>query len=179
MSTSYAFIEKSRSEDGPLLLALLMGNNNMNNAPPAATPTVIADTLDPQNYALELRPSGSGDEVASDNDSSSTSGEDGFLVLQLANQNNNAAARDANNPIPDILGSRSVALGPTPMSRKADIEGGDGGPLLLGLQLANQNNNAAARGYPNPIPDTLDPNDSITEAIPSCYGDENSAQCCR
>ncbi|KAF7902889.1 hypothetical protein EAF00_002791 [Botryotinia globosa] len=172
-------------EDGPLLFALMLTNHNNNNSAPNHAPntqakSVISDTLDPRCVTLELR-TPVGENADTNNASVETSGEDGPLkfALMLGNQNNNAAAKpiriNSEGVIVDSLDTRQVALefdAPQDGSTNdADqlISEGDG-PLLLTMLLANQNQNngnkAVEAAMKRPIADTLDPSDSITEAIP-------------
>ncbi|TGO36571.1 hypothetical protein BHYA_0121g00320 [Botrytis hyacinthi] len=172
-------------EDGPLLFALLLNNQNNNNSAPNVAPVgkenrEISDTLDPRSVALELK-----SPVGNDADANDTpveaSGEDGPLIfaLMLGNQNNNNApnpnTQNNGNVIVDSLDSRQFVLeldGPEDSSSSDTdrlISEGDG-PLLLTMLLANQNQNngnkAVAAAMNQPIADTLDPSDTITEAIP-------------
>ncbi|TGO07138.1 hypothetical protein BTUL_0320g00060 [Botrytis tulipae] len=172
-------------EDGPLLFALLLNNQNNNNSAPNQDPnaqakSAISDTLDPRCVTLELKtPVGTNADI---NDISvDTSGEDGpvALALYLGNQNNNAAAnpqiQNDGNPIVDSLDPRQFTLElDTPKDSSANdtdqfISEGDG-PLLLTMLLANQNQNngnkAVEAAMKQPIADTLDPSDTITETIP-------------
>ncbi|TGO59963.1 hypothetical protein BOTNAR_0153g00170 [Botryotinia narcissicola] len=165
--------------DGPLLLALLMGNNNANGwaAAQPASENAVSDTLNPNYYALELSSTGNGVEKAIDNDPSSIAGEDGPLLfaLTLNNYNNNNCApnRDPNaqakSAISDTLDPRCVTLEfKTPVGTNADTNdvsieiGGEDGPLLFALLLNNQNNNNNPNQIPNmketnAFSDTLDP----------------------
>ncbi|KAF7888093.1 uncharacterized protein EAF02_002634 [Botrytis sinoallii] len=192
-------------EDGPLLFALLLNNQNNNNVHPNQNPNLkenneISDTLDPRSVALELKFPVNND--ADINDVSvETSGEDGPLLfaLLLNNQNNNNNPNQnpdpkENNAISDTLNPRGVALElRPPVGNNTDIndasietsgedgsllsasnntdqfvsEGGDG-PLLLTMLLANENQNngnKATEAMNKAIADTLDPSDTITEAI--------------
>ncbi|THV44969.1 hypothetical protein BGAL_0549g00020 [Botrytis galanthina] len=170
-------------EDGPIAFALLLGNQN-NNA--AANPqiqnngTPIADSLDPRSVTLELN-TPVGESAGINHATVETSGEDGPLIfaLMLGNQNNNAAPNPQiqtdGNPIADSLDSRQFTLElDAPQDSSANdtdqfISEGDG-PLLLTMLLANQNQNngnkAVEAAMKQPIADTLDPSDTITEAIP-------------
>ncbi|TGO83900.1 hypothetical protein BPOR_0577g00020 [Botrytis porri] len=173
--------------DGPLLLALLMGNNNANEwAAAQPAPDAVSDTLNPDYYALELASAGNGNEEGLDNDPTSTDGEDGPLlfVLLLNNQNNNNV-RDPrlNNVRPsDTLDPRDVALElkPTPSeiedtadSRSSTIDGEDG-QLLLTLLLTNQNQNQLTKGPDSSIFDTLDPRSFTLELKPAEGGNSEN-----
>ncbi|KAF7939028.1 uncharacterized protein EAE98_001364 [Botrytis deweyae] len=192
-------------QDGPLLFALMLNNQNNNNVHPNQNPNQkenneISDTLDPRSVALELKFPVSND--ADINDISvETSGEDGPLLfaLLLNNQNNNNNPNQIPDPkensaISDTLDPRGVALElRPPVGNNTDIndasietsgedgsllsasnntgqfvsEGGDG-PLLLTMLLANENQNngnKATEAMNKAIADTLDPSDTITEAI--------------
>ncbi|KAF7943739.1 uncharacterized protein EAE97_005809 [Botrytis byssoidea] len=165
--------------DGPLLLALLMGNNDANEwaAAQPASENAVSDTLNPNYYALELSSTVNGVEKAIDNDPSSIAGEDGPLLFALTlnnhNNNNSAPNRDPNaqakSAISDTLDPRCVTLElKTPVGTNADTNdvsveiGGEDGPLLFALLLNNQNNNNNPNQIPNmketnAFSDTLDP----------------------
>lgn len=181
--TNNVSIETS-GEDGPLLFALLLPNQN-NNRNPERVPvrkenSEISDSLDPRSVALELKFPVS-NEVDINDISIETSGEHGpvAFALLLGNQNNNAAAnpqiQNNGTPIADSLDSRQFTLElDAPQDSSANdtdqfISEGDG-PLPLTMLLANQNQNngnkAAEAAMKQPIADTLDPSDTITEAIP-------------
>ncbi|KAJ8060005.1 hypothetical protein OCU04_011617 [Sclerotinia nivalis] len=140
VSMSDPSTDKSCREDGPLLLALLMGNNNKNT-----------------NAAAQPAPTG---------DQSSVIGEEGPLLfaLTLGQNNNNPATNNAiSNSIPDTLDPRNFGLELNP-TRSNDEEAmhnhplsnsDDDGPLLFSLILINQNKNAAAADV-TPVSDTLD-----------------------
>ncbi|KAF9691649.1 hypothetical protein EKO04_010520 [Ascochyta lentis] len=159
--------------DGPLFLALWMGNNNNNaNAAaqparqPAPQPAPQPDTLDTRFAVHEVLGPSSGE----------VSHIDGPLLfaLLLNNQNNNnnnpnAAAQTA--PQPDTLDMRFAAhevLEPT--GSEASHEDG---PLLLTLLLTNQNQNL----NPQPalmqdlVPDTLDSRLAVMEVTGSQHDD--------
>ncbi|KAA8575010.1 hypothetical protein MFRU_002g03580 [Monilinia fructicola] len=211
-------MNESSVGDGPLLLTLLMGNNNNNHAAQAAQ--AIADTLNPNYFALELVPPQIDIEEELDSDPSvvNNDGDDEplLLSLQLANQNNNRKGAISNNDInessigdgpllltlvmgnnnnnqvaqaaqaiADTLNPNYVALELVPpqidIGEELDSDpsivnnDGDDGPLLLGLQLANQNNNRSARAISGgAIPDTLDHRGINLQLLPSQSSSENA-----
>lgn len=157
--------------DGPLLLTLLMGNNNNNAWARAQTaPNDISDTLNPDYCALELSSTGNDDEERIDNDPYPIDGEDGPLLLALGPKKTPTKAFSA---VPDTLHPRNVTLElkPALVDNEVDVdepsaEIGSDGPLLFALMLHNQNNNNVVPNKPpnnnnnnenNPASDTLDP----------------------
>ncbi|KAK6613488.1 phytanoyl- dioxygenase family protein [Botrytis cinerea] len=176
--------------DGPLLFALLLNNQNNNNNPnhPANNANdPVSDTLDPKSVTLELKPALVDNEVDIDEPSAEI-GSDGPLLfaLMLHNQNNNNVVpnkppnnnnNNENNPASDTLDPRGFTLElKTPVDTPQDISANDtdqfisegDGPLLLTMLLANQNQNngnAVNKAAEKAIADTLDPSDTITEAI--------------
>ncbi|KAM0152870.1 hypothetical protein ACHAPG_007394 [Botrytis cinerea] len=176
--------------DGPLLFALLLNNQNNNNNPnhPANNANdPVSDTLDPKSVTLELKPALVDNEVDIDEPSAEI-GSDGPLLfaLMLHNQNNNNVVpnkppnnnnNNENNPASDTLDPRGFTLElKTPVDTPQDISANDAdqfisegdGPLLLTMLLANQNQNngnAVNKAAEKAIADTLDPSDTITEAI--------------
>ncbi|KAI9648096.1 hypothetical protein NHQ30_002725 [Ciborinia camelliae] len=170
----------SKDQDGPLLLTLLMGNNN-NNA--VTQDMALADTLNPQNYALELKPPRNQIEEPIDGDASivKSDGEGGTILLglRLNNQNNNDLAAAVIAPvsggaIPDTLDPRNNPL-ELKLSRSdsgeilnnyTSSDNGEDGPIVLGL-LAGQRNQPVPVHRPDVIPDTLDPRTVALEFKPS------------
>ncbi|APA09587.1 hypothetical protein SS1G_06266 [Sclerotinia sclerotiorum 1980 UF-70] len=156
------------SVDGPLLSALMLGQNDKS----AAADKAITDTSDTGNFALEPASAGSDVEEAKDIDSSSLHGEDGPLLfaLLLNNQNNNNNKNiigETGDPVSDTLNPTHIALelkppmeGDTKEIDNQSVNGEDG-PLLFALMLTNQNNNqkhlkgSGEKGHP--VSDTLSP----------------------
>ncbi|KAJ8066189.1 hypothetical protein OCU04_005275 [Sclerotinia nivalis] len=142
-------------EDGPLLFALMLGQNNKS----AAADKAIPDTLDTGNFALELASAETNDEEAIGNDLLSINDEDGPLLfaLMLTNQNNNNKCRDEPGvkagSIPDTLNPTNIALELKCPAQDDNVNGvsrsfdkGDGHSVSL-----NENHHSE---------------DAITEAIP-------------
>ncbi|KAM0312690.1 hypothetical protein ACHAO8_006096 [Botrytis cinerea] len=178
-------------EDGPLLFALLLNNQNNNNNKnhPANNDgnDPVSDTLEPRSVTLELKPALVDNEVDVDEPSAEI-GSDGPLLfaLMLTNHNNNNVVpnkppnnnNNGNNPASDTLDPRGFTLElKPPVDTPEDISANDtdqfisegDGPLLLTMLLANQNQNngnAVNKAAEKAIADTLDPSDTITEAIP-------------
>ncbi|CAD6442064.1 1c08cbc8-c040-42e5-b710-4f606c38871c [Sclerotinia trifoliorum] len=153
------------SADGPLLPALMLGQNNKS----AATDKAIPDTLDTGNFSLGPASAESDADEAIGIDSSSLRGEDGPLLfaLLLNNQNNNNNKNIIGDPVSDTLDPRNISLELKP-PREDDIEkidnqsvDGEDGPLLFALMLTNHNNNhkhaknSGEKG--DPVSDTLNP----------------------
>lgn len=166
------------SHDGPLLLTLLLNNQNQNNDAPAGN--AIPDTLHPSNYTLELNAPKSNGSLPADN----ASDEDGLLLLTnlLTNQNqqNNSAA----NAIPDTLDTRSFALELDPGVRSGQTlpvnstSRSEEGPILFALLLNNQNNNNRIDNSENPISDTLSPKNMALELLLPKNGSDNNGDVC-
>ncbi|KAI4275357.1 MAG: hypothetical protein L6R35_006274 [Caloplaca aegaea] len=116
--------------------------------------------------------------------------EEGPLLLALLmgnNNNNNAAQKAASKPVPDSLASQIAAIELLPASGslkyssadraatdksiilKHSLDPGTEGPLILGLMLANNNNNnpAQANRSLDPIPDALAAQSAAVELLPA------------
>ncbi|TEY58706.1 hypothetical protein BOTCAL_0202g00090 [Botryotinia calthae] len=168
--TSQPFTNR-KSIDGPLLLTLLMGNNNNNAWAMAQSASyAVSDTLNPNYCALELSSTGNDNEEGIDNDPSPIDGEDGpFLLTPVPNK----SPTKAFSAIPDTLHPRSATLELKPALvdnevgfNESSAEVGSDGPILFALLLNNQNNNNNKNQVPDTISDTLDPR-SVTLELKS------------
>ncbi|KAF5871943.1 putative phytanoyl- dioxygenase family protein [Botrytis fragariae] len=173
-------------EDGPLLFGLLLNNQNNNNGTdPRLNNARPSDTLDPRDFALELKTV----------EGQSADGEDGPLLLSLTTVKTPTKAFSA---VPDTLDPRSVALelksavaNDNVNINESSVEVGGDGPLLFALLLNNQNNNNCISNIPNnnnnnnndnkgaesknnnAISDTLDPRIVALELKPGIFDDVN------
>ncbi|KAM3156509.1 hypothetical protein ABEW05_002935 [Botrytis cinerea] len=178
--TSQPFTNE-KGVDGPLLLALLMGNvNNNERAKAQSASDAISDTLNSDYCALELSSTGNNDEEGIDNDPSPIDGEDGPLLLALGPKKTPTKAFSA---VPDTLHPKSVTLElkPALVDNEVDVdqssvEVGSDGPLLFALLLNNQNNNNnknhPANNADDPASDTLDPRSVTLELKPALVDNE-------
>ncbi|QSZ37434.1 hypothetical protein DSL72_008530 [Monilinia vaccinii-corymbosi] len=176
VSMSTRSIDGSDIGDGPLLLTLIMGNNN-NNAAAQALP----DTLNPNNFALELTQTESDDEKVINGTPAGYDDEPLLFALMLGQNDNNTAAI-ANSPenggFPDTLDPRGIGLEVKPveidMSKAIEpsVNGHDG-PLLSMILLTNQNQNNQAAGDCQPL-DTLNPKHLALELSPPANHSEET-----
>ncbi|TGO50416.1 hypothetical protein BCON_0184g00210 [Botryotinia convoluta] len=166
-------------EDGPLLLTLLLTNQNQNQVSTKLI-SAIPDTLDPSSVTLELKPAERSS--SEDIDSQAVDGEHGPLLLTLTSVKTPTKVFSA---VPDTFDPRSVTLESKSevvdlIVNDASVEGsGEDGPLLFTLMLTQNTNPAAGRADLGVVPGTLSstdvalelpelhsPRDTITEEIP-------------